>query len=622
MRLFRMIAIACFSMSVAACGCTGDDGSGVSAAAPSGGAGGGGGATGGGTSGGGGTGGGGTGGGGTGGGGTGGGTGTTPPPQITGVSNLRPILGAPPNAFLARHATTMRIDGTGFDAAATVLVYVTAAGPSDPVGTGVLGTPSVTAVRIEGSSPIDASLVALSTPVTVRVTNPDGQLAEASVEFRALGALAPTDVSVSVGAEIQPSVCIDPLDPLHVAVVAQAGASVGSLSTSIRLQVSVDGGLNVVTHVLGALEDGFSLLAQRSDPCAAFDAFGNLFLCYRVRVLGTLDAIVLLQSGDGGSTWLGPLPTLGIGLAGTLGAPRLCTGPLATGPGQACCIAWTNDLLDDVVVCGGVTLGLGLLVSAPLVPIVVDDAPLLPILPDVPCAFPSPCILPDGSLVLSWLEDASPDTIRCDRDADGLFGLGAGFGADVLVGTTAAGLGVLLPSCPDFGAVGAPLLDCIRAGSQSGRLVLAYVQASAGQTDCVCRTSDDGGATWSVEVLVHGSSSADQHLPALATDAVTGAVVITYFDASADPFELLVERRSCASADGISWTTPLVISAGASLAAAGGADTDDYLVRAGVAVHAGLAYGAWCDNSNADGENPDGAGGAFDILVTAYMQLP
>jgi hypothetical protein len=148
------------------------------------------------------------------------------------------------------------------------------------------------------------------------------------------------------------------------------------------------------------------------------------------------------------------------------------------------------------------------------------------------------------------------------------------------------------------------------------------VQMVAGQADCVVRTSDTLGATWSAEVVVHGSSSADQHLPSIAVDALTGVVLLAYFDAGDDPLGLSVVRRSCASDDGLTWSAPLTLSAVATVATPGGAETDDVLVHAGLALHGGCAAAAWCDNGDREGINPDGAGASFDVVLGLFQQMP
>jgi hypothetical protein len=74
------------------------------------------------------------------------------------------------------------------------------------------------------------------------------------------------------------------------------------------------------------------------------------------------------------------------------------------------------------------------------------------------------------------------------------------------------------------------------------------------------------------------------------------------------------------SPDGVTWSTPQMISEGASNARASGnaIDFGDYT---GLAFSAGVAHPAWADNSNGTGDNPDGTLHAFDVYSAAVAEF-
>jgi hypothetical protein len=74
------------------------------------------------------------------------------------------------------------------------------------------------------------------------------------------------------------------------------------------------------------------------------------------------------------------------------------------------------------------------------------------------------------------------------------------------------------------------------------------------------------------------------------------------------------------SADGgTTWTTPQMLSGGASNAKASGNGIDfgDYT---GMSFAFGVAHPGWADNSNSTGDNPDGTLHAFDIYSAAVPE--
>lgn len=534
----------------------------------------------------------------------GGGGGTpTPPPNIVDVLNLSPLVGLGDDNFLLGKAGRMRITGQDFHpTGATVLVFPTASGPGTPLGSGTPAIESQSATEIVCPAPIDASLLG-PMGVTVRVTNPDGQFSDHTITYLSNGALPPINISTTAEIDVEASVAINPTLPTQLCTVHE----LGTIGASIQLRLSANGGTSFVPRLVGAVEDLLSAVAERTAACVIYDALGNLYLCYRVRVLGVSDTIVLLQSSDGGQTFL-PAQVVAAGLAGTLGAPRLCTGPAFGVPGQAVYVTWTDDLLNNVMVSGVVTTGLGVAIGVPLLAAIVDDDLL-----GTP-RWPSACVGPTGSLHVTWLLG---NDILCDSDSDGLFSAIGGFATDVTVGTSTTGAFTAITATGDFGATAVPSIACIPTGALAGRVVVAYTQTSGGDgQDCVVRSSSDGGATFGAEVTVHAALLGDQFQPALTVDPVRGTLVISWCDTRLDPLGLETTRWCASSTDGGTWGAAVQLALGASVMATGDGDLLDYGLRQAIAIVDGCGVAAWTDNSDI---LSDAVGAASEIYSCVFL---
>jgi hypothetical protein len=175
-------------------------------------------------------------------------------------------------------------------------------------------------------------------------------------------------------------------------------------------------------------------------------------------------------------------------------------------------------------------------------------------------------------------------------------------------------------------------LAWIRTGALRGRLVLMFTVETPDQsdnTDVYAKTSNDGGTTWSDRIPITTAARA-QFLPRMAMDPATGHLVVGWHDASLDtgsgPYDTDGRANSDAmyalsfSTDGgTTWTTPQMISGGASNAKASGNGIDfgDYT---GMSFAFGVAHPGWADNSNSTGDNPDGTLHAFDIYSAAVPE--
>jgi hypothetical protein len=214
-----------------------------------------------------------------------------------------------------------------------------------------------------------------------------------------------------------------------------------------------------------------------------------------------------------------------------------------------------------------------------------------------------------------------------DSDQDGIFGGTFVFDTvvdpDLVVDGSIPFSGGPRPASIDFGPqLPTPALAVVRAGTNAGRIVVAYEEFSNSGTfqpqslNLLTSYSDDFGFSWSTPQALAApapnTTAADQFLPALAVDDVTGRVHVTWQDTSASaPAHDLTERWAASSLDGISWGAPVNLSAGTSTAPAADGEFTDYGLHSGLSAFGGYVFAGWADNSS--------LGGRMDAVVKLYQ---
>ncbi len=169
--------------------------------------------------------------------------------------------------------------------------------------------------------------------------------------------------------------------------------------------------------------------------------------------------------------------------------------------------------------------------------------------------------------------------------------------------------------------------------THNGRLYMAYTDvlkptSAPNDTDIFVRHSDDGGTKWSPPVRVNDVTSGSQFFSSIAVDQSTGDVGVSWYDTRNDSSNTQTQFFVAVSGDGgDKFSANVPVSVGPSNASYPG---QSFLTRAnqygdytGTAYAGGMLYSAWADNSAALGDNPDLERGpppapfatAFDVAV-------
>jgi hypothetical protein len=453
----------------------------------------------------------------------------------------------------------------------------------------------------------------------VRVVNGDGQFGEADIVF----GMAPSSGAVNItndgNTNNNPSVAIDPtstpddfatatgiqdtVNGANMTVVAENDPTntAGFEATDVFCAFSRDGGATFTIRApIGAAEDGFDAGAFRNFAMCQYDAFGNLWISYLVDDFGVTDLsyIVLLRSSDQGATFDPPIVLATSVSVGTFDRPCLATGTEPLTAFEAAYVTWVDhDLFPDrVFAAAAITPAFGI-PGAPLAPVQVDDGVggFFGFMLHARCA-----VGPQGQLEVVWTE---PDfiglagiAIQFDRDRDGLLSPFQGFDADSFVDFVPF-LAAPLISSPDAGPpLPLPAIAASRAGTHSGRVVIAYevpVPAPGGNPQNVnvfSRYTDDDGFTFSDRESVHPADASDQYIPALTADTLTGRFHVMWYDTTTDfPINFALSTLRAASDDGATWGEPsrAIFGSPASIAAGGDGEITDYGIQAGLSAHGG-----------------------------------
>lgn len=429
------------------------------------------------------------------------------------------------------------------------------------------------------------------------------------------------NISRHRGTDTEATIAIDPVNPLWLWSMSNTGD--GGLWGGY----SHDGGRTWVRRQIAGGADG--LTPACCDPTSAFDSFGNLFIGY---VSDTLDNVILNLSTDGGITFR-PVTTIPAKFSPVADQPTIATGANSV---------WITYNDTFPMATGAPVTGLGQ-VGQFNTPEFIFNATNDGNFGDI-------AIGPNGEVLVAYQANTNlnnglgPDFLRVLIDPDGL-GSFKFINAPVTVAgpvpnfysTNVGGFRPIGPQPDGFGVDAEVALAWDRSnGPHRGRAYMVYTDApsfTSDDTNIMLRYSDDMGRTWSPAKMVNDDHQINsQFLPKLAIDQSTGNIAIAWHDARMD-----LGKGSPGDSDGIAndeaeyWGTvsldggqtflPNVqISVGSSLQAGddpppAGLRDLDYGDYTGLTFAHGRFYGAWADNSNSTGDNPDGRHSHFDIYT-------
>jgi hypothetical protein len=402
------------------------------------------------------------------------------------------------------------------------------------------------------------------------------------------------------GLQHESTVTINPSNSSQVAIFAAYYPNGGG----ILKVTSSDGGNTWSSPVLMATgSSGDGLPAANSDPQAAFDATGNLFLAYTT-VNNT--AIILAKSRDGGSSW----PQYTTFASSFADRPVIATGP---GGSYASYSVWV--LYIDGQANGHLTVA-----GAP----VASDGTVGSFSSYTPgCSTPGGnqlppvgtglAVGPTGKVVMAYGSRYEPTTsdrlIYINLDTDGLGPSQPTTGCTAQIQVKMEYFHQILAQ-PDRRIFRVPVLAWDRDSSSPhyNRKYLAFTDTQTTNTTdqdtdiYVMSSDDDSGVTWSPRLRVNDASTKSQFFPGIAVDQATGLVAVSWYDCRNDSSNQYTEFFAAVATDGFaSQPRNFQLNPTASYSHQSNCFSStvmNYGDFSGLAYYGGYLFPAWCSFAN------------------------
>jgi hypothetical protein len=411
------------------------------------------------------------------------------------------------------------------------------------------------------------------------------------------------NISRQSGSQSEGTIAVDPTNPARLFASSNDNAA----STGLFAAYSTDGGATWTTRTLGTGSGagGDGLPVSYSDPEAAFDRYGNLFLTY---IDSTGTAVEILESTDGGPSFHLVQSVSDFTDLQGVDQTKITTGPGPGGAGGTVWVAYRDGNARIATVAASVT--------APGQDLTGAFGASQEVAGSGGGNYDSIAVGPNGQALVSWQNNpgtSGPSSIYVSLDSDGL-GTG-GWGPVVRV--TGSNVGGMFPIPPQANRTidTEPKLDWDRSGGKyNGRVYMSYTDsggASRPNTDIYLVYSDDDGATWSNPLRVNDDQGTNsQFLPSIAVDQSTGNVAVSWYDARNDPNNVKVQLFAAISNDGGTSFLPNVeLSNGQTDATnpmlSGVAKANQLGDYTTTAFAGGVFYPIWTDNSPLLGGNPN-----------------
>lgn len=417
------------------------------------------------------------------------------------------------------------------------------------------------------------------------------------------------NVSKMNGSQTESYIVVNPTNPLNIVAFSNEQTS----NNTFRA-FTTDGG---ATWTHSDINVGSACCDAQA---VTFDNFGNLFLVY---IDGGVSQINVIFSTNGGATFSAPI---------TVGSGGIDQPSIAAGNGSLW-VDWNQG--GSMRVRGAPVTGLGMV--GPWGPTQVP--------PGATGSFGGIAVGPgaagSGKVMIVYQNPTGgegPATISVNVDPDGLGA--ANFGSAIFVTNTNVGGFDFIPAQSGRSVDAESGLAWDGTGGPfNNRVYLVYTEETAPEnndTDILVRTSDNDGATWSAPIRVNDDPASpirSQFNPSISMDEKTGTIGVTFHDCRNDNgVPGTGGTNSIANDDaqyfvtfstngGATWAANVQLSCGFSNdnAAGNGIDYGDYV---GTDTFCGVVWGAWADNSNCTGDNPQGTLHQFDLYANALPFLP
>jgi hypothetical protein len=443
------------------------------------------------------------------------------------------------------------------------------------------------------------------------------------------------DSSAMHGNEAEDAIAINPVNPSNIVTMSTLPDVVSGLFEG----VSFNGGKTWTRQVIGT---GAPLGEICCDEQLAWDRFGNLWMTYLVNTNGN---VLVAVSTDGGLTFTKVaevVPTTPTGSKAPSGAtPKRPRPPsnnpnilgdqpsISAGPNSVW-VSYTTFPSTVVQAFGASVTGLGRFgsFSAP------ESVPTSNGRGD----FGDTAVGPGGQVMVTYQDQTNGQggaDIFTAVDANGL--APGGFSDPRLLARSRVGGFDFIPAQPDRSVDAEANLAWDRSGGpHNGRVYIVWTQESPNESnnmDIMLQFSDDNGTIWTSPVRLNDDQTTNsQFMPAIAVDQATGDVAVSWYDCRNDlgtggpgdtdgiPNDDAQIWATFSTDGGVTFAPNFRISAG-TFNAPDAQSFFDYGDYTHAAFQSHLFYPAWSDNSNSNGQNPDGTLHQLD-LFTAKVVIP
>jgi hypothetical protein len=354
------------------------------------------------------------------------------------------------------------------------------------------------------------------------------------------------------GAEVEPSVAVDPTDPAHLIGAWQQDRWVTGAASGLGVAVSRDAGATWTASFPPFSTCGGGDFDRATDPWVTIGPDGTAYMSGLGvdAFTGNRNGILVSRSDDGGDTWGEPFPVLVEDDPDVFNDKESITAD----PTDATRVYATWDRLTGLLQ-PTMPIGTGPTMFARATDGVWDAArPIFDPGVDEQTIGNVIVVLPDGTLVdlFVHLTEISSDDPVGELAVIRSIDQGDTWSAPVVI-SSAGTVGIEAPDGGGFVRTGGTL-PSIAVDPDSGALYVVWEDARFASRDAVAFSASlDGGLTWSPPAQINGDPSASAFTPAVAV-ADGGTIGVTYYDLRADPAAFLATAWLATSTDGgASW---------------------------------------------------------------------